>query len=316
MRIIAHRGINYSAPENTAPAFQKAVELGVDGIETDVQLTADGKLVIHHNYSISGTSGFEGMIGSMTLEELKKLDFGSYKGKEFASTPIATLDECLDIVKPLSYVNLELKAPTDRSLPFVEMVIEAVVRHGMTEKVVLSAFDHSLLGKAKELYPQIRVGALTFPTVAAEGRFFGIPMDIFPADVRLADITGDDLKLSEEQMRTLGTVDVVTRSRKAAVMELVYGLAAIYPDLTMDEAVECLAEMNDLRAYVRSLTFKIDYLHPEYHSVLADPSLVSDMREMGIGVTPYTPDDEEELRYLYEKTDCFGLITNRPDILI
>ena len=120
--IVAHRGASFCAPENTLSAFRKAIELGVNGIETDVQVTADHKLVIHHNYSVDGTANATGRIADMTLEQLKKLDFGSHKGPEFAGERIATLDECLEVTRPLTLVNIELKAPVDRTVPYVKRV--------------------------------------------------------------------------------------------------------------------------------------------------------------------------------------------------
>ena len=71
-KILAHRGANKHAPQNTIPAFLKAIELGADGVENDVHLTKDGELVICHNYTIDETSDGKGNISDYTLEELKK----------------------------------------------------------------------------------------------------------------------------------------------------------------------------------------------------------------------------------------------------
>lgn len=315
--IIAHRGACFFSPENTVPAFRKAIEIGADGIETDVQLTRDGKLVIHHNYSILGTTGIDGRIADMTLSELKALDFGSYKGAGFSGVSIATLDECLEAAAPLSYINLELKAPVNRCLPFVEEVLHAVSAHGLTEKVVLSAFDHSLLRQAKALCPDIRVGALTMPAITdADGLLFGIPQDVFPVDKPLSEICDADLAGHLKRLPELGAVDVVAKTKTAAVMELVLAVSAMFPNATMPEALERLQEMNDLVSYVKGLDFKLDYLHPHYSSVLRDPSLVPALAGLGVGVSPYTPDQPEELDFLYHNSGCYGIITNRPDLLI
>ena len=71
-RIIAHRGSNKVAPQNTLPAFRQAIAEGADGFETDVHVTRDGKLVICHNYTIDKTSDGTGPISSYTLAELKR----------------------------------------------------------------------------------------------------------------------------------------------------------------------------------------------------------------------------------------------------
>ena len=73
---IAHRGNRKSAPQNTMKAFEKAFETGTDGIELDVHLTKDNRIVICHNYDIEPTSNGKGLISEMTYDELYKFDFG------------------------------------------------------------------------------------------------------------------------------------------------------------------------------------------------------------------------------------------------
>lgn len=314
--IVAHRGACHFAPENTLAAFRKAIEIGADGIETDVQLTADRKMVIHHNYSVDGTANATGKIADMTLEKLKKLDFGSHKGTEFAGEPIATLDECLDTVRPLAVVNIELKAPVDRSIPYVEMVVEAVKAHDMVEQTLISAFDHSLLRRVKQLCPELRVGALTMASSMAESPVFAALAKGVPEGMALSDVTLDDLSLPEELLSGMGSVDIVAKSPKAAILELVHSCAALLPErATMADAVDCIGRQKDLVSYVKSLDFQLDYLHPEYHSVLQDETLIPRLAQLGVGVSPYTPDAPDELKALYQ-AGCYSIITNRPDILL
>ena len=75
-QIIAHRGASYLAPENTLTAFKKAMEIGADGVEMDVQQTIDAGLVIHHDYMIDLHTDISGKIYDMTMGDLKTLDFG------------------------------------------------------------------------------------------------------------------------------------------------------------------------------------------------------------------------------------------------
>ena len=74
-QIIAHRGASYLAPENTLTAFKKAMEIGADGVEMDVQQTIDAGLVIHHDYMIDLHTDISGKIYDMTMGDLKELDF-------------------------------------------------------------------------------------------------------------------------------------------------------------------------------------------------------------------------------------------------
>ena len=77
-KVISHRGANREAPQNTLPAFEKSIEIGVDGFETDIHLTKDGIPVVCHNYTIDETSSGQGDINELTYEELLNYDFGAY----------------------------------------------------------------------------------------------------------------------------------------------------------------------------------------------------------------------------------------------
>ena len=162
IRIMAHRGASFHAPENTRAAFLKAYELKADGIETDLQLTADGEIVIHHNYYIDDTSNGRGAIALMKTQELKQYDFGLHRGEEFAGERILTLSELLPILKDMEIINLELKAPLDRREYFVEKTLETVRKSKMEDRIIYSSFDAGLLGELKKRDGSCRVGLLTF----------------------------------------------------------------------------------------------------------------------------------------------------------
>ena len=78
MWVIAHRGASGAAPENTMAAFRKAVELGAGFIETDLQLSRDARLVALHDDTLERTTNGRGPVSSRSLEELRKLDAGSW----------------------------------------------------------------------------------------------------------------------------------------------------------------------------------------------------------------------------------------------
>lgn len=97
--IIAHRGASIDTPENTIPAFEAAIRLLPDGVETDIQLTKDGKMVLHHNYTIDACSDGSGSISNMTYDQLRIFDFGSYMGGQWKGTVIPNINEFMDTVK-------------------------------------------------------------------------------------------------------------------------------------------------------------------------------------------------------------------------
>lgn len=313
-RVIAHRGASYVAPENTLTAFYAAREIGADGFETDVQLTKDGKMVIHHNYTIDANSDGSGRISEMTLEELKKFDFGSWKGKEFAGERIVTLEECLEVAKAFKVVNVELKAPMDRSIPYVELVAKAIKDAGLTDRIIVSAFDHTLLRDIKKILPKLRVGALTLPPMKGN-QIFEMAEKILPPDIPLNQISLSELNLPSAEMIDLNALQIPGKDMKAVVMEQIQSISAIYPGASFRKIQTLLGKQQDLAEYVAELDFKLDYLHCEYHSCLNDTTLVKRVHALGIGVNPWTPDKEEELQALVN-LGVDGIITNRPDVLL
>ena len=182
--IIAHRGSNKEAPQNTLPAFRLAIEENADGFETDVHVTKDGKLVICHNYTIDATSDGRGDITDYTLGELKKFDFGAYFGAEFKGTPLPTLDEFLDLTgaSPAEVINIELKSPKQKESGIVEKTLAAVKAHGLLDRVLISSFDPRILKEVKERDPRCRIGFL-YPTIQFSACHF--VSDPFPIARRL-----------------------------------------------------------------------------------------------------------------------------------
>lgn len=163
--IIAHRGANKYAPQNTLPAFEKAYELGCEGYETDVHITKDGKIVICHNYTINETSTGKGKISDMTLEQLREYDFGSYYSKKYEGIKIPTLDEFLSFVETtdISVLNIEIKSPKEKETAIVRETIKAVKEHDLLDKLLISSFDPKLLIDAKIIDNKCKTGFLYSP---------------------------------------------------------------------------------------------------------------------------------------------------------
>ena len=90
-QVFAHRGASAAAPENTLPAFQKALDMGVDGIELDVQCSRDGELVVIHNFDVDATTDGHGPVASLAATELKQLDAGSHFSEKYAGVGVPTL---------------------------------------------------------------------------------------------------------------------------------------------------------------------------------------------------------------------------------
>ncbi len=164
-KIIAHRGANHKAPQNTLPAFRTAVAEGADGFETDVHLTRDGRLVICHNYTIDATSDGRGAVASYTEAELKLFDFGAYFGTDFRGTPLPTLEEFLQVALDggMEVINIELKSPRDRNYDVVKKTLALCKAYGALDRVLISSFDPRILQRVKDADPRCKTGFL-YPT--------------------------------------------------------------------------------------------------------------------------------------------------------
>ncbi len=132
--ICAHRGENRVNPENTIPAFKAAIDLGAQMIEFDVRLTKDKKPVIMHDRSVDRTTNGRGLVGELTLEEIRRLDAGSWKSDKFKDVKVPTLQEVLDIMPENVRLNIHLKG--DKELG--KTVAETVKEKGRMKQAVLA----------------------------------------------------------------------------------------------------------------------------------------------------------------------------------
>lgn len=140
--VVAHRGAHFEEkiPENSIPAYQKAIDIGVDFVEIDVRTTKDGHFVSVHNENVNQyvVEDHNRKVADMTLAELKQLDIGSRNGSEWKDTRIPTFEEILDLCKGKCGIYLDLKqAP-------VKPLIEIIKTRDMVDDVIWYADDDEL----------------------------------------------------------------------------------------------------------------------------------------------------------------------------
>lgn len=159
MYICAHRGFSENYPENTMLAFRKAIEAGANGIEFDVQRTKDGVLVIMHDERVDRTTNGTGHLKDFTLKELRDLEIAYDGGIE----RVPTLEEYFELVKDLKdfTTNIELKTGVVLYEGIEEETVEMIRAYGLTDRVIISSFNHRSLQAVKRVAPEIPVGALT-----------------------------------------------------------------------------------------------------------------------------------------------------------
>lgn len=302
-QIITHRGASYLAPENTLVAFRKAMEIGADGVEMDVQKTYDNELVIHHDYMVDMHTDISGQIYDLTMGELKALDFGSWKDAIYANERIATLQEALELCAGMegTQVQLELKSPLEDDPDFVPRVLDAVRAAGLTDRLTLISFHHSQLRQAKQLMPELKVGALTY------GAFLSmvLPPPVVWKDLGL--VNSMDEPFSEENC-----IDLRNNLIYRTVADKVDMLRANFPGETVEQVIGHLEEQADVAAYIKTLDFPVDIVSCEYHTAYSNPDLVNQLHAMGIQAAFWTVDTQDAVRSLLPLgPDC--IVTNRPD---
>ncbi len=160
--LFAHRGLSSEAPENTMAAFKLAREYGIPGIELDIHLTKDGKVVVIHDGATARTSpGSALVVEESTCDELRALDIGSWKDARWAGERIPLLAEVLEEFAPAMYFDIEIKAPkaADIGLEAALARLLANMKLG-AECIAVSSFNPMALKRLKACAPGIPTGTL------------------------------------------------------------------------------------------------------------------------------------------------------------
>lgn len=163
-KIIGHRGAGAYEVENTLPSFKEALEQGADGLELDVHFSADGKIVVFHDFSLKSLTGEIGFINEKTVEELKLLTCTSH-GK---TGVIPTLEEVLELIVEFQsnsskeiMLNVEFKAGSDHYPGIEEKTLKLCLKYLKIHQLIFSSFDHYALQNLRDLSTNLWLGVLT-----------------------------------------------------------------------------------------------------------------------------------------------------------
>lgn len=168
----AHRGAAARAPENTIAAFEEAIRLGVDAIEMDVRLSADGVPVVMHDDRVDRRTDGRGSIRTMTLAEIKRLDAGSWFARRYRGERVPRLSEALECIRGRCGLNLEIKAwlslgrlPLARRYmtreefrPVAAAVAREIGASGFRGFLVISSFSRAALETLRAAMPRAPLG--------------------------------------------------------------------------------------------------------------------------------------------------------------
>lgn len=159
-KIWAHRGASEYAPENTLEAFSLAVSQGADGVELDVQLSADGEIVVIHDEWIDRVSDGSGWVRDYTLKELKSFRFQKTH-PEYQDARIPTLREVYELLKPTDLeINVELKTGIMPYPGLTQKVWQLGREMDMNDRIWYSSFRHQSVLELKATAPEARTGFL------------------------------------------------------------------------------------------------------------------------------------------------------------
>jgi glycerophosphoryl diester phosphodiesterase len=151
---IGHRGAKGYEPENTLLSFQKAIDIGVDGIELDVHLSSDLAIMVIHDETLDRTTNGKGFVNELSLQELKTFQIEK-------ENTIPTLIEVFDLVNKHCFINIELKGKGTYK-PVINLI-----EHYIEEKnwnyghFIISSFNWSALQEVRKWNAKIPIGVLT-----------------------------------------------------------------------------------------------------------------------------------------------------------
>ena len=162
---VAHRGHSIAYPENTLEAYRKAIELGVEMIECDVNITRNGTLVMMHDSTLDRTTTGSGRVSASTWEEIQQLDAGGKFKPEFAGVRVPSTEETLLLYKETSTLScIEVKgANADESNRIALGIVALLIKHNMLDTAFLSSYHHEALHLAQSKCSELLVAPERLP---------------------------------------------------------------------------------------------------------------------------------------------------------
>ena len=162
---IAHRGHSIAYPENTLEAYRKAIELGVEAIECDVNVTRDGKLVMIHDSTLDRTTNGTGRVSASTWEEIQQLDAGGKFRPEFHGLKVPSTEETLLLYKEAGIWScFEVKGGNAEESNRIALgILELFIKHDMLDRAFMSSYHHEAMKLAKSECPELLLAPERLP---------------------------------------------------------------------------------------------------------------------------------------------------------
>lgn len=249
-----HRGARGLRPENTLPAFEKALELGVTTLELDLQVTADRHLVVRHDPRPerklcrleSGAPVPRTPFRELRLEDLEGIDCGSRKDPDYPEqvpvpgARIPTLEEVFELARAAPYpvrlnVEIKIKKPSE-TIPvreFAALVVEAIRASGLEGRVMVQSFEPEALRAVGETAPEIPTALLVRSRTAYERLLEESGADVISP--RVGGLREKDVRSLQDRGISVIPWTVNDRPTMRRLIEWgVDGIITDYPDRLLD----------------------------------------------------------------------------------
>ncbi|MER5637802.1 glycerophosphodiester phosphodiesterase [Kitasatospora sp. NPDC002227] len=183
VRVVAHRGSSAAEPEHTLAAYRRAIEEGADALECDVRLTADGQLVCVHDRTVRRTSDGTGVVSTMTLAQLEKLDFGSWKTGS-GPQPVLTLAQLLELAADAGRrveLAIETKHPVRHAGQLEAELLKMLGHYGLlptdqeSSQIRIMSFSERAVRRVRQAAPQVPTVYLLERRLPLRGRIRNLP---------------------------------------------------------------------------------------------------------------------------------------------
>lgn len=162
--LIAHRGARDERPENTRAAIQRALCYPVDGVELDIQMSADGIPVVYHDRTLRRVAGIGKRISEMAFSDLQAIDWGRWFHADYSGEKVLTLEKALHHLQKCPQVLIEIKSRTPeresghsrRLAEKIAAILSQSHHSGIKDKCLLLSFDEGVLETARKAAPGLR----------------------------------------------------------------------------------------------------------------------------------------------------------------
>jgi glycerophosphoryl diester phosphodiesterase len=241
---ISHRGHSVEYPENTRIAYEKAIELGAEMIECDVNMTRDGKLIMIHDWKLDRTTNGTGRVSDYTWDEIQRLDAGSKFGPQFAGAAIPTTEDTLLFYREAGILGcFEVKGENEAQAKHIaSALVDLMKKHQTFDYALMSGYNHPAMALAKSMAPELVLAPERLPDDA--------PPDP-PEAVRQAQALGANILqhqytvLTPEVMDVLHAADIAVWSWSTTDEQSMVESIALKADALMGDDVRLMIELLD-----------------------------------------------------------------------